>query len=121
MPSEEIFTDTLSITDILFPKKKYYRVAELDELEINQMKLIKMKGKQVVLCRSEEGYFALNDKCPHKGSSLSRGVMICSTVHCIMHGSQFDVKTGSRKAGPSKKDAETYKVTIRDSGVYLFI
>ncbi len=121
MPEVKVYSRGFSVADLFTTGKKNYRVAELDEISINEIKLVKVKGKRIVLCRGEEGYYALNDKCPHKGHSLSRGVMICNTLTCIMHGSQFDVKTGGRKAGPAQKDVEKYKVVEQDGGVYILV
>jgi uncharacterized membrane protein/nitrite reductase/ring-hydroxylating ferredoxin subunit len=95
------------------------RVADKDELEINQMKLLHVKGKRIVLCKSEEGYAAFEDHCTHRGGSLAGGSMICGTVQCPWHGSQFDVRTGMVKAGPAKEGIHTYVVKQMDDGVYL--
>jgi len=45
--------------------------------------------------------------------------MICGTVQCPWHGSQFDVSNGHCKAGPAKKDIKTYPVTVREGKVYV--
>lgn len=94
-------------------------VAQADELEIDQMKLLHVNGKRLVLARTEEGYVAFDDHCTHKGGSLASGMMICGTVQCPWHGSQFDVKSGSVKAGPAEKGISTYEVTERDGAVLL--
>jgi nitrite reductase/ring-hydroxylating ferredoxin subunit/uncharacterized membrane protein len=94
-------------------------VAGVDELKVNQMKLIRVNNKRIVLARSERGYTAFADGCTHKGGPLSDGVMICGTVQCPWHGSQFDVHTGAVKAGPAEKRIETYKVREEDGEVLL--
>jgi len=40
------------------------------------------------------------DRCTHRGGPLSDGVLMCGTVQCPWHGSQFDVKTVEVKCGP---------------------
>ena len=94
-------------------------VAGSDELEVNQMKLLHVNGRRIVLARSEEGYVAFDDSCTHRGGSLAGGVMICGTVQCLWHGSQFDVTTGKVKAGPAKKGIETYRVERKGGEVLL--
>ena len=42
-------------------------VASIDELKINQMKLIHIKDKRIVICRTEKGYAAFDDHCTHRG------------------------------------------------------
>lgn len=99
--------------------KQPYQVATSDELEVNQMKLVHVNNKRVVLARTEDGYRAFDDCCTHKGGSLAAGSMICGTVQCPWHGSQFDVTTGEVKAGPAKENIVTYKITESDGKVYL--
>ena len=41
--------------------------------------------------------------------------------HPIWHGSQFDVKTGGLKAGPSNEGIATFRVDVDKSDVLLFI
>jgi uncharacterized membrane protein/nitrite reductase/ring-hydroxylating ferredoxin subunit len=85
-------------------------VATAGELKINQMKLIHVQGKRIVLGKTEKGYMAFDDRCTHRGGSLAGGAMICETVQCPWHGSQFDVSTGVVKAGPAKENIRTYSV-----------
>ena len=86
-------------------------VATRDELRVNQMKLLHVAGKRIVLARTEEGYVAFDDRCTHKGGSLAGGVMICGTVQCLWHGSQFDATSGKPKAGPATRTIHVYRVT----------
>jgi nitrite reductase/ring-hydroxylating ferredoxin subunit len=99
--------------------KGYFKVAEQDELEINEMKALKLKGNQILLCRSERGYYALQIRCSHKNGLLTHGVMISSTIQCLNHGCQFDVPTGNVKRGPAKKALRKYEVFEKDGGIYI--
>lgn len=85
-------------------------VARRDDLKPDQMKLVRIGDKRIVLARTEDGYVAFDDRCTHRGGSLAGGVMICGTVQCLWHGSQFDVATGAVKAGPAKQPIATYRV-----------
>lgn len=96
-------------------------VASIDELKVNQMKLIHIKGKRIVVCRTEKGYAAFDDHCTHRGGSLAGGAMICGTVQCPWHGSQFDVNSGIVQAGPAKKNISVYPVKETDKMVYLIL
>ncbi len=96
-------------------------VATTDELLVDQMKLVRIKGQRIVLARAESGYVAFDDRCPHKGGSLAGGVMICGTVQCPWHGSQFSVTTGVPECGPAEKKIETYRVDESDDGIRVFL
>ena len=96
-------------------------VAKRDELEVDQMKLLRVGDKRIVLARTSDGYVAFDDRCTHKGGSLAGGVMMCGTVQCLWHGSQFDVSTGKVQAGPAKEAIGVYQVKEEDGVVKLVL
>lgn len=96
-------------------------VGDTNELRINQMKLIHVAEKRIVIARTEHGHVAFDDRCTHRGGSLAGGAMICGTVQCPWHGSQFDVADGSIKAGPAKIPIVTYSLREEDGKLMLTI
>jgi nitrite reductase/ring-hydroxylating ferredoxin subunit/uncharacterized membrane protein len=77
-------------------------------LEVNQMKLVHAGDARIVVGRTERGLAAFDDRCTHKGGPLSDGALICGTVQCPWHGSQFDVHSGEVKCGPAQEAIEAY-------------
>ena len=90
-------------------------VARSDELKVDQMKLLRVGSERIVLARTERGYVAFDDRCTHKGGSLAGGVIVCGTVQCLWHGSQFDATSGKVKAGPADKPIRVYRIS-EDAG-----
>ena len=93
--------------------------ASVDELKIDQMKLLRIGSRRIVLARTERGYVAFDDRCSHKGGPLSDGVLACGTVQCPWHGSQFDADSGAAKRGPATMSIATYDVDERDGRVRI--
>ena len=89
------------------------------DLGVNQMKLLHIGQKRVVLGRSEDGCVAFADRCTHKGGSLADGAMICGTVQCPWHGSQFDTATGAVRSGPATREIASYPVSEKKGDVQL--
>jgi nitrite reductase/ring-hydroxylating ferredoxin subunit/uncharacterized membrane protein len=85
-------------------------VARADELKPDQMKLLRLGGRRIVLARTQDVYVAFDDRCTHRGGSLAGGTMACGTVCCPWHGSQFDVRSGAVRAGPADTPIGTYPV-----------
>jgi nitrite reductase/ring-hydroxylating ferredoxin subunit/uncharacterized membrane protein len=102
-------------------RNKPVRVAKRDELEVDQMKLLRVGSRRIVLARTAKGYVAFADRCTHKGGSLAGGAMVCGTVQCLWHGSQFDATTGAVKAGPAKTGVRVYDVTEEGADVLLTV
>jgi uncharacterized membrane protein/nitrite reductase/ring-hydroxylating ferredoxin subunit len=96
-----------------------FEAARADELAVDQMKLLRTSAGRVVLARTETGWVAFDDHCTHRGGSLAGGAMICGTVQCPWHGSQFDAATGAVRAGPAQEAIRTYAVEERDGIVHV--
>jgi nitrite reductase/ring-hydroxylating ferredoxin subunit/uncharacterized membrane protein len=96
-------------------------VGRLDDLKENQMKLLHVNGRRIVLGRTGSGYHAFEDRCTHRGGSLAGGVLVCGTVQCLWHGSQFDVATGGVRCGPAKAPIATFAVEERPNGEIVLV
>lgn len=94
-------------------------IARENELKVNQMKLVRLGDKRIVLSRTDEGYAAFDDRCTHRGGSLADGAITCGVVQCPWHGSQFDVHTGAVTAGPATRRIAIYGVSVHDGKVWL--
>jgi len=92
---------------------------DLDSLAVNQMKLLKVNHKRIVIGHTESGFVAFDDHCSHRGGTLADGTLICDTVQCPWHGSQFNVQTGAVNAGPATEPVKTYKIEFLDQKYYL--
>lgn len=53
-----------------------------------------VKGNRLCVGRSADGWFAIDDECPHAGGSLSEGIVDGGEVICPLHAYAFDAKTG---------------------------
>ena len=94
-------------------------VGQAGELEMDQMKLLRMDGRRLVLARTREGYVVFDDRCTHRGGSLAGGVMIDGVVQCLWHGSQFDCRSGAVRAGPAAEPIKAYSVSEREGKILL--
>ncbi|HEU4633331.1 MAG TPA: Rieske 2Fe-2S domain-containing protein, partial [Flavisolibacter sp.] len=96
-------------------------VASTDELKLNAMKLVHINKQRIVIGRTDKGYVAFSDHCTHRGGSLADGTLICQTVQCPWHGSQFDVENGIVTAGPAKEKITIYKIEEKDGKIFLLL
>lgn len=53
-----------------------------------------VEGEPVCLVRSAGAVHAFDDRCPHRGTPLSRGTVADGIITCSLHTWQFDVRTG---------------------------
>ena len=85
----------------------------------NQLQLITVFGKKLCLVKTDKGIYAVDDKCPHNGASLSMGQ--CNEhneIVCPMHRYPFNLETGKASAGMALT-LQTYPIKIQDDGVFI--
>jgi nitrite reductase (NADH) small subunit len=96
---------------------------------------IELSGRRVNVVRTPGGTYALGDKCPHQGASMSRAVL-CGTmlasrpgeftygmdkeiVRCPWHRWEFRADTGQAIEGISRKRMVTYPVRVEDGSLFI--
>ncbi|HTV21514.1 MAG TPA: Rieske 2Fe-2S domain-containing protein [Polyangiaceae bacterium] len=72
----------------------FVEVLAESELWIGEMRPVVVRGRRVLLLRTERGVHAYEDRCPHLGYPLSRGRLDGSTLTCSAHEFRFDADTG---------------------------
>jgi uncharacterized membrane protein/nitrite reductase/ring-hydroxylating ferredoxin subunit len=113
------YADAGKWNEATYPDREIIEVGNNSMLEVNQMKLLHIGGKRIVLARTEQTYTAFDDQCTHKGGSLAGGSMICGVVQCPWHGSQFNTLTGMPACGPATKPIQTYRVEEVNGKLFL--
>jgi 3-phenylpropionate/trans-cinnamate dioxygenase ferredoxin subunit len=85
--------------------------------EVHSVRTIEVNEKRICLARLPEGFFAIDDRCPHAGARLGMGK--CDhqgNVICPVHRYRYDVKTGKGLQGDF---VNTYPTETRKDGVYI--
>ena len=68
--------------------------ASVDDVPLNRAKSLKLGERTIALYHTPRGYFASNDRCPHRGGPLGEGDIIGDEIVCPWHFWSFDVRTG---------------------------
>jgi nitrite reductase/ring-hydroxylating ferredoxin subunit len=95
------------------------RLARLDVFGEGTMKAFEVGGERIAVAVIDGSYYGFEDACPHLQCPLSEGRLSGQTVICPCHGSEFDVTTGKRLAGPARRSLRTYSVQVSDGGLEL--
>ena len=73
---------------------EYIKVADQSEIPVNQMKMVKANGMDILLANLDGTFYAVANRCTHLGGSLIQGTLNEGVVTCPKHHAQFDIKTG---------------------------
>jgi nitrite reductase/ring-hydroxylating ferredoxin subunit len=104
-------------------------VALAADVPEGQRKRVVIDGRAVVVLNIKGELFALSDTCPHRGASLSQGVLtghVVSTtpgeyvysrsgeiLRCPWHGWEFDVRTGRSWCDPKRLRLTQHAVSVQ--------
>jgi nitrite reductase/ring-hydroxylating ferredoxin subunit len=99
-----------------FGHRNWHRVCAETDLEPGAGAVFKVAGRDVLLLRAEDGFYALDNTCPHAASPIGAATFDGETVTCRHHYMRFDIRTGVCPDAPSWC-AQTYPVRIRDGEV----
>lgn len=75
-------------------------------------------GDIAIFRNAEDEVFAIRDRCPHKGGSLSQGIVFDRRVACPLHGMTVHLDTGKAQA-PDEGCARKYRVRVDKGVVFL--
>lgn len=91
----------------------WYPVAATTELDRWPVKKVRILGETLALYRSDDGTLGLvNDRCPHRGASLSCAMTDGPLVRCAYHGWAFDSE-GRCVDTPAEPATSTLKSRIK--------
>ena len=110
-------------------------VIKTEELKDGTMTAVKVAGHEILIARTDDTYYAVNNRCPHMGGKLSQGKLNGTIVTCPLHGSQFNIRNGQvirwtnltgfmskvSKIIKSPTPIATYNTRIVDETVYVEI
>jgi len=97
----------------------FERVAQTSEVPPGTMKIAKFGGMDIMIANVDGSFFALPNRCTHQGGPLGRGKLKGNVVQCPLHGSRFDVRTGSIVGGPAQRPLPPLTVKVEGSTIWV--
>ena len=70
------------------------RIKAANSGEVQQMHTVSIEGREILIVRTAEGLFAVEDRCPHAEQPLSTGTVEGNLLTCRHHGVRIDLRTG---------------------------
>jgi nitrite reductase/ring-hydroxylating ferredoxin subunit len=88
------------------------KLASTTDLKANEMKAVTANSISILLVNLDGSFYAIGNKCTHRGCALSKGTLNGDTLKCACHGSVFNVKTSEVVHGPAKRPETKYELEI---------
>ena len=99
-------------------RTNWQRVATLADFDASGCKTVHVAGRTLVLLRSNEQVYALDNRCPHMGFPLDRGTCRDGILTCHWHAARFDLRTGGT-FDQFADDVQVFPVEVRGEEVWV--
>jgi nitrite reductase (NADH) small subunit len=102
--------------------ENWTRICTVDDIPRLGARVIKRgEGANIAVFRTAaDGFFALADRCPHRGGPLSQGIVYGERVACPLHNLSVELPSGCAVA-PDKGEVQRFAVKVEAGAVYVDI
>ena len=94
------------------------RVGATGDVPANGMKEFTVDGFSVLVVHTGDGFVAFQALCPHEAIPLEQGMLDGSTLTCLEHMWQFDIKTGA-PLGDALEGLRGYRLKEEHGQLYI--
>jgi nitrite reductase/ring-hydroxylating ferredoxin subunit len=100
---------------------QFEAVMKLAELPLGRMRACLVAGREIVICHTREGVFALDNICTHAHARLSEGRLRATRLVCPLHGASFDVRDGRVLGPPAEVPLPTHAVRVVEDAIEVAV
>ena len=86
----------------------------LSGLSPGTMRAFELNGREIVVCHTREGVYALDNICTHAHARLCEGRLRATRLVCPLHGGAFDVRDGRPLRPPAELPLTPHRVRVTD-------
>ncbi len=101
-------------------EKHFQRVATVSEIPPQAGQMFQVGTHEIALFNRVGTFYALDNRCPHRGAALVEGFVDGGRVLCPLHLFDFDLLTGQCGTVSELKVA-TYEVKVEGEEVFVLI
>ena len=76
-------------------------IANIKEFTTQKTKIIIHDGTPIAIYKIEDDFFAIDNRCPHRGASLGDGTIRDKIIICPSHSWEFSLKSGQALENPN--------------------
>ena len=95
----------------------YTYVSDISDIEVGHSISVNVEGKKILICNTDEGFFAVEDMCTHALIPLCGGLIQGTLISCPLHGAVFDLKRGEVMAPAAFEDLKTFNLKIEGTSI----
>jgi NAD(P)H-dependent nitrite reductase small subunit len=97
---------------------KYVKIMKEEDLPIGKSAIISAGEDEIALFNYKGNYYAVANKCPHRGAPLGEGRIEEGIVICPNHEWRFKLENGANMQNP-ELFIPTYPVKVKNDNIYI--
>lgn len=97
---------------------KWVKIAEIDDVPAGAGKAFTIESSSIAVFNVDGKLYAIDDGCPHQGSSLAIGRLEGCIVTCRSHGMKINVTGGKEQPGVGL-NTRSFPLEVRPDGLYV--
>jgi nitrite reductase/ring-hydroxylating ferredoxin subunit len=94
-------------------------VLSLSELPVGAMRAVMIGTRELLVCHTKDGVFAVDNVCSHAYARLCEGRLRGTRLICPLHGASFDVRDGRVLGPPATQPLAAFAVRISEGMIEL--
>ena len=87
----------------------------------NSVRRFVVEGKEILVGKLAGKYYALDERCTHRGSPLSEGSLEDGVITCPWHYGQFDLATREVRCPPPAAPLKTQELRVEEADILISI
>lgn len=99
--------------------KQYAKVLAESCLEPGTQRVVRIGSHRILLVRTQDKVFAVQDLCPHALLPLVGAEISGACITCPRHGARFDLITGKPLNHTTTESINIYPVRIKDGNIQI--
>jgi nitrite reductase/ring-hydroxylating ferredoxin subunit len=102
-------------------ESRFAPVMKLAEVPQGSMRTCVIGDREIVICHTRVGVFALDNICTHAHARMCEGRLRAARLVCPLHGASFDIRDGRVLGPPAVIPLATHQVRVVDGTIEVSV
>ena len=100
---------------------QFQKALSLADIPQGSMRPVTLSGREIVICHTKDGVFALDNICSHAHARMCEGRLRATRIVCPLHGASFDIRDGKVLGPPATQPQRIFQVRVVDGTVEVAV
>lgn len=96
---------------------RWIRLTQAGNIPLREGRAVEMEGREIAVFNLGDRFYAVENRCPHRGGPLSEGIVSGGAVVCPLHAWKVCLDDGSIAKPASERACVTSYLTRVEDGI----